>query len=108
MEQRNGWTIDLSACQVWHDSGLSITFEGNPSSSHFGGSPCRPEGISNHRFIALVREGFELYRRCYGSEQPERETQENRNSGVPPSRGRAPIIIRRRSRLSLSNSSDTQ
>ncbi len=103
MPKRNGWAIDLSACQVWHESGLSITFEGNPGSSHFSGSPCRPEGISNHRFIALVREGFELYRRCCGNAQ-----EDGPKPDVPPPRGRTPIIIRRRSRRILPHSPDTQ
>jgi len=103
MEQRNGWTVNLSACQVWHESGLSITFEGNPGSSHFGGSPSCPEVIPHHRFLALVREGFQFYRRCYGNAR-----EEGLKPDIPPPGGRTPIIIRRRSRRILPDSPDTQ
>jgi|AntRauTorckE6833_2_1112554.scaffolds.fasta_scaffold19979_2 hypothetical protein len=101
-QQRNGWTVDHSACLVWHESGLSISFEGVPGTSHFGGSPSRPEGLSHHRFLALVREGFQLYRDGYRSVQPEDQNQENQNPGLSTSPGRTPVITRRRSRLTLS------
>ncbi len=99
--KRTDWTVDLSACLVWHKSGLSISFEGVPGTSHFGGSPTCPEGLPHNRFLALVREGFQLYRE-------ESQRQLSQNLGTQPSRGRTPIIIRRRPRLTHPNSPDTQ
>lgn len=63
------WTVDVVGRLVRHESGMTITFEGVPESTHFAGSPKNmPRGMSALDVARLIREGFEVFRLAYAAE----------------------------------------
>jgi hypothetical protein len=65
----SSWTVDVDGRLVRHESGMTITFEGVPESTHFAGSPRNmPRSMSALDIARLIREGFDAFRLAYAAE----------------------------------------
>ena len=59
-----GWAINSRQQEITHTSGMTITFDGDPESDNFSGSPCNmPKDLSAIELAGLIREGFDFYRK---------------------------------------------
>jgi len=62
------WIVDLENRMISHLSGMRITFEGVPESTHFEGSPSNmPRHLTALETAQLIREGFTLFREAFAA-----------------------------------------